>query len=79
MVQKFKNLLKIKRKLAFLALIFVIALLFLISIRKSNKYEIITPFFDTVIQGVYATGYVKTNNYADITPNIVGRIEEILF
>ena len=77
MVKKFKILQKLKRKLTLLTSIFIV-ILSIFFVKKSNKYEITSPFFDTVIQGVYATGYIKTQNYADITPNIIGRVENIL-
>jgi len=77
MIKKFKILKKIKKKSTFLIIIFIIVLS-IFFVRKSNKYEAGKPFFDGVVQGVYATGNIKTDNYADITPNIIGRVEKIL-
>jgi membrane fusion protein (multidrug efflux system) len=77
MSKKFNILSKMKGKFILLTLIFII-ILFIFLIRKSNKYEVASPFFDRVVQGVYATGYVETNEYADITPNIAGRVHRIL-
>jgi RND family efflux transporter MFP subunit len=78
MINKRKILQKIEGKITLLTLVFLLLIAYFFLAKKSNKYETVTPFFDKIIQGVYATGHVITANYIDITPNIAGRVENIL-